>query len=964
MGYFNVLNYQGGKSGLGGFLYKNIEPYIQEGKAILDIFSGSAAVASMFGDSNLIYANDVENYASVIADAVLNKKEFPTNFLCCFKAAYITTFPHVAGAVEKYLCQERKIIDAGNHQKILALYESYPTVWNNRYSEITHGPLLVTGLRKSDNYHLFTAYYAASYFGIKQALDVDCIIKIITRDFPQYKCALLTCLFFAMKEAVFSKDGHMAQPLSMNKYPKRLFSQRGKNIFSLFCRKVEEYAEMPPAKFSGKNIVFNHDFEELLKDNLFSRIGLVYADPPYTDMQYSRYYHLLNIAVKYDYPDLTISRGGYTKGLYTEGRYQSKLSQTSSAKKSLEKLINFCSHTNVNLVLSYAYPKDRDVQPTDRYTISIDALIALAKKHYTTARVEIVSRDYNHANHRNSEQKKVVEYLILCGKKNLHQVNISALKKKLTELTPTKSNPLYNSHIYWSQKPYNVCDLLIEALSNKGDVVFDPFLGSGVTALEAIQSSSSRCAVGCDINDLPLFIPNLLLSINSINDLGEKLKLFSHKLDFLLNRYETKCTECGSKSIITKVRFDKPERTVSEIIIKDIDYVCPTCGKHSKKADWTDYKDMCFVPEIKNIGSTGLLPNSKLAVSENDDIRNIFTGRNLGILDEILGVIAEFEDDYRPLLKYILMSVLHLCKITDTHSNSQWPLWIPKTDCIEKNIVHILKKKINKFDDVISYMKACYSESSTTNSYGALAPGKCLLLKKGAQHITEEDIPDNGVDLIITDPPYMGQVLYSEYMQLYKPFLGLDYNLEDEVVVSTAPSRFKDKNKNAYFDLLDKIFQMCSRKLKTGRYLCLYFHDSDLTVWNKLISLLEKNCFKFITQVHFGKTVTLKNILSPRKSLNGDSVLIFTKSNIPVSHDASENIAEIEHNIICQARHMVKSQGPLTTPELYDNGLMEILIQNGWLPKLAANHQSLLDLFDKHLIWDASLGRWRITERT
>ena len=35
------------------------------------------------------------------------------------------------------------------------------------------------------------------------------------------------------------------------------------------------------------------------------------------------------------------------------------------------------------------------------------------------------------------------------------------------------------------------------------------------------------------------------------------------------------------------------------------------------------------------------------------------------------------------------MSILHLCKITDKHSNSQWPLWIPKTDCVEKNIIEI-----------------------------------------------------------------------------------------------------------------------------------------------------------------------------------------------------------------------------------------------------------------------------------
>lgn len=303
------------------------------------------------------------------------------------------------------------------------------------------------------------------------------------------------------------------------------------------------------------------------------------------------------------------------------------------------------------------------------------------------------------------------------------------------------------------------------------------------------------------------------------------------------------------------------------------------------------------------------------------------------------------------------MSILHLCKITDKHSNSQWPLWIPKTDCVEKNIIDIYTKKIKKFYDVIPFMKENYADSQIVESYNMLSPGKCLLMQKGSQLITEQDIPNNGVDLIITDPPYLEQVLYSEYMQLYKPFLNLDYNLNDEIIVSSAPSR--SKNREDYFHLLDLVFNMCSQKLKPNHYLCLYFHDCNLNVWNELISILEKNCFRFITQIHVDKTVTLKNIISPKKSLNGDSILIFSRSDAPIKHNAEEDVSEIEHNIIRQAKFMVKSNGSLSTPELYDNGLMEILIQNGWLEKLSSKYSSLVDIFEKHLTWDSSTGRWK-----
>ena len=502
-----------------------------------------------------------------------------------------------------------------------------------------------------------------------------------------------------------------------------------------------------------------------------------------------------------------------------------------------------------------------------------------------------------------------------------------------------------------------VCDKLIDSLSNRGDVIFDPFLGSGVTTLEAIKTDLSRCAIGCDINDMPIFISKILLSINSTPKIKNVLDNFTKKLDALNCYYETICPKCKSTGIISKVIFDKPERTGSKITIKTINYSCACSKKGIKLADENDYAKLTTLQPLKNISDTDLLYNSKIAVTENDNITNIFTGRNLSVLDEILSLISKYDTEYQDILKYILMSILHLCKITDKHSNSQWPLWIPRIDCVEKNIVDIYTKKIKKFYSVIPFMKENYSNSQIVKSYNMLSPGKCFLMKKGSQLITEQDIPNNSIDLIITDPPYLEQVLYSEYMQLYKPFLNLDFNLDDEIIVSSAPSR--NKNRENYFDLLDQVFNMCSQKLKTNHYLCLYFHDCSLNVWSTLISILEKNLFRFITQIHIDKTVTLKNIISPKKSLNGDSILIFSKSISPIKHNATEDVSEIEHNIIRQAKYMVKVSGQLSTPELYDNGLMEILIQNGWLEKISTKYSSLVDIFEKHLTWDSTTAKWK-----
>ena len=63
---------------------------------------------------------------------------------------------------------------------------------------------------------------------------------------------------------------------------------------------------------------------------------------------------------------------------------------------------------------------------------------------------------------------------------------INNLKQVITNIQATNKNDIYTSNLYWSQKPFNVCDAIIESLSEKGDIIFDPFMGSGVTVIESI----------------------------------------------------------------------------------------------------------------------------------------------------------------------------------------------------------------------------------------------------------------------------------------------------------------------------------------------------------------------------------------------------------------------------------------------------------------------------------------------
>lgn len=525
-------------------------------------------------------------------------------------------------------------------------------------------------------------------------------------------------------------------------------------------------------------------------------------------------------------------------------------------------------------------------------------------------------------------------------------VNIEDVKNKIRNSVATNKNDLYNSNIYWSQKPFNICDILIESFSEQGDIVYDPFLGSGVTLLESINKKYNRIGLGCEINAAPIFLVETLLKDYDKEKFIAISKAFIKEIKKLHLYYETKCPDCGSNGVITSVVFDKTSRD-SDIQIKTINYRCTCSSKLNKQHDDEDILKINVEHELKNIHDDLLIADSKIAVYENQPISQIFTKRNFAVLDEIIGIINELEE-YNDVFRYILMSILHLCKITDKHSNSQWPLWIPKTDCVEKNIIDILERKVKAFGKTIDYLNKNYNVSK-----------KYKLFNKGSQYITQEDILDNSVQLIITDPPYLGQVAYSEYMQLYKSFLNLDFNIEDEIVVSSAPSRNKDEQN--YFELLENVFEICSNKLKENGYFCIYFHDSNLDVWDKIIGILSKYHLNYMTQIHIPKSNTLKNIISPKKSLNGDCILFFKKNTaITFNQSGKEEIDEIESNIVRQSKFLVRQTGALSTPELYDNGLMEILIQNGWLTKVSSKYKSLVDIFEKHLKWDSKLSKWTI----
>ena len=87
-------------------------------------------------------------------------------------------------------------------------------------------------------------------------------------------------------------------------------------------------------------------------------VDVFYLDPPYTTDHYSRFYHVLETLVKYDYPSL--ERKKYhgemriMNGRYRNDRFQSNYCIPSKGYGEFERIIKMINKTGAAIVMSYS----------------------------------------------------------------------------------------------------------------------------------------------------------------------------------------------------------------------------------------------------------------------------------------------------------------------------------------------------------------------------------------------------------------------------------------------------------------------------------------------------------------------------------------------------------------------------------------------------------------------------------
>jgi len=239
--------------------------------------------------------------------------------------------------------------------------------------------------------------------------------------------------------------------------------------------------------------------------------------------------------------------------------------------------------------------------------------------------------------------------------------------------------PQYLMHTYWARKPHNVVAEYIRRYSKEGDIVLDPFCGSGVTVIEAVKLG--RRAIGIDINPMAIFIARMTAKPIDLEEYTKAFDMLRGKVeDSIRELYKTRCIKCGGTGEIIYTVWENESP-------KEIYYECSCSRKRLKKRP--DREDLRRIKEVERSEIPYWYPKNELRYPDGrpfkegthipgkESIPGLFTKRNLLALSMLFHEISNIRNEnVKELMIFTFTCGLHLASRFNPHVEEKWgPEW-------------------------------------------------------------------------------------------------------------------------------------------------------------------------------------------------------------------------------------------------------------------------------------------------
>jgi len=458
----------------------------------------------------------------------------------------------------------------------------------------------------------------------------------------------------------------------------------------------------------------------------------------------------------------------------------------------------------------------------------------------------------------------------------------------------TKATAIYNMHTYWSKKPHDAIRQYIRHYTKPGDLVLDPFCGSGGTALAALMEG--RKAIAIDRSPAATFITKNYCTPVDVDELQRAFEELKRKvkpeIDWL---YETRCDRCGGKATTAYTVYSQVfqcPRCLEKVPLFDCVEVetstakgkpnkvsaCPHCYKRGITEEIsTRAEKFGAVPVLVSyICESGCRP-ARVERRHNDPDqkkREYFEKYDLGKIREIE---AKEIPHWYPKDRMMHAPEEQECwgvKWRAGTSNfrtvdelfTKRNLWALAAIMETANRIDILRFCGTAILPYISrqqpafgggggisgtfYLPQILSERHVLESYERKLKG-IIEAKQDAsfnpfvivscQSATDmKTVLPTSVDYIFTDPPYADKVQYGELSFPIDAWLGFDTHWHDEEIIV---NEVRGKTEEDWANMMRQAMAECYRVLKPGRCISLCYHDTSEGTWALVQDIMAETGF-------------------------------------------------------------------------------------------------------------------------
>lgn len=443
----------------------------------------------------------------------------------------------------------------------------------------------------------------------------------------------------------------------------------------------------------------------------------------------------------------------------------------------------------------------------------------------------------------------------------------------LKTIKASKANPVYNMHSYSSKKPFDAVERYIKNFSKPGELVLDPFCGSGGTIYCCLKNG--RKTIGIDLSPAATFITKGLCTPYDPRQFHAAAESLVHQIETLYRQmFITTCGHCLGKAEIRTVAWSMVFRCAKclkltplaeagsdveveagtakgrcicgqELRIKDkinrwdpvrIEYVCLNgCGnravsrrslaspsereKHLFAKDREailEWEDKLKVPG-PSFPEFQFPERARVQVLQPRGIKRhsqVYSNRNRAIVEHLWALIEDSSADIKECLRFwFTASILSLTLFERDREGGggyqSGTMYIPY-NCKDRAPFGTLRSKIGHITKGLDSLQ----NLSTTDV--------CISTQDASSLY---QIPTNSVDYIFTDPPYGDKVQYWELNCIWEAWLGFNREYATQEAVINYSRGLDEKH---WQKVIRRCFMEMFRVLRPGRYLSVCFHGSDI----------------------------------------------------------------------------------------------------------------------------------------